>query len=96
MAMSTISSEIVKPMPDSAAPPVTRPMVSPGASLPSPLRWAAALARVMPSSLPITRPATIPQVRRDRAAAPRVAASSTTPALASAKIGSTTNEVNGA
>ena len=36
IAMSTMKSEMVKPIPDSAAPPATRRSVSPGASSPRP------------------------------------------------------------
>ena len=38
IAMSTMNSEMVKPIPDSAAPPAIRRSVSPGASSPSPVR----------------------------------------------------------
>ncbi len=36
--MSTMNSEMVKPIPDNAAPPAIRRNVSPGASCPAPVR----------------------------------------------------------
>ena len=95
MAMSTMNREMVKPIPDSAAPPAIRRRVSPGASSPSPMRRISQVAPVMPTNLPITRPATMPHVNGERSAVDRLCASSRTPALTRANSGSTTNETVG-
>ncbi len=54
MAMSTMNSEMVNPIPDSAAPPATRRSVRPGASAPRPVARTIAVAAVMPTNLPTT------------------------------------------
>ena len=87
---------MVKPMPDSAAPPATRRNVSPGASCPMPIARSSAVAPVMPTNLPTTSPATTPQNSDERSAAAMVCPSRCTPALARANNGSTTNETQGA
>ena len=95
IAMSTMKSEMVKPIPDSAAPPAIRRSVSPGASCPIPVRCMNHVAPVMPMNFPTTRPATMPHVSGDRSAATTLSASSRTPALANANSGSTTNDTYG-
>ena len=92
IAMSTMKSEMVKPIPDNAAPPATRRNVSPGASCPRPVRCMNHVAPVMPMNFPITSPATMPHVSGDRSAAVTLSASSRTPALANANSGSTKKE----
>ena len=95
IAISTMKSEMVKPIPDSAAPPVTRRSVRPGASSPMPVRRMNHVAPVIPMNLPTTRPATMPHVNGDRDAAITAPASSRTPALTNANSGNTTNDTYG-
>ncbi len=90
-----MKSEMVKPTPDSAAPPAICGKVSPGASACGRIRVNSAVAPVMPTNLPITSPSTMPHVSGDVAAAVSVSRPRTTPALASAKIGTTRNAVYG-
>jgi hypothetical protein len=90
-----MKSEIVNPMPDSAAPPAMRGIVSPGASRPMRSFCTIAVAPAMPMSFPTTRPATTPHVSVEPAASASVAGSRRTPALASANTGSTTNAMYG-
>ena len=87
-----MKSEMVKPIPDNAAPPAIRRNVSPGASCPTPVRCMNQVAPVMPMNFPITSPATMPHVSGDRNAAVTLFASSRTPALANANNGSTRND----
>lgn len=75
-----MNSETVKPM------PATNPM---------PERTASQAARVMPATLPTTRPSTTPAVTRSVPGASNEPASITTPALASAKRGTTRKLVHG-
>ena len=93
--MSTMNSEMVKPIPDSAAPPAMRRSVSPGTRTPSPLRRMNQVAAVMPTNLPNTSPAMMPQVSDDRSAVDRVCASSRTPALTNANNGRMRNDTAG-
>ncbi len=72
--MSMMKSEMVKPIPDSAAPPAIRRSVRPGASWPQPEPRTSHVAPVMPMNLPSTRPATMPHVNGDRIAAAIVSA----------------------
>ena len=90
-----MNSEIVNPIPDIAAPPAMCDMVSPGARAEGRNFAKMAEAPVIPTSLPSTRPAMMPQVSVDVEAAFRVSELSTTPALASAKIGTMMNAVYG-
>ena len=88
-----MNSEIVNPMPDSAAPPATCGIRSPGARLPGRRRANRAVAAVMPTNLPRTRPSTTPQVNGEVRDARSVSAVRGTPALASANTGTMMNAV---
>ncbi len=89
IARGTRNSEIVKPMPDSAAPPAIRVIPSPGASTPLPAIRIIAVAPVMPMNLPTTSPATMPQATGEVAASRIISGSRCTPAFASANTGRT-------
>ena len=77
-------------MPASAPAPSTWPIVIPRGSGPSRRRTASVVASEMPTVLPTTRPTTTPIVTGERTALEIASPPSGTPALASAKIGTTT------
>ena len=82
-----MNSEIVNPIPDSAAPPAMRSRVSPGPNSPIFSSFRSDVDPKIPMNLPSTSPSTIPQVRGEVIAADRISGVMTTPALARANSG---------
>ena len=91
-----MNSEIVKPMPHSAAPPAMRSSVRPGPNSPSRSSRRTAAEPKTPMNLPTTRPTTMPQVSGDVIAPARISGLITTPALARANRGRMTYATYGA
>ena len=89
-ARSAMNSETVKPIPAKAPTPNRCRRVMSSGRVPSRSRMAAQLAPTTPSGLPTTSPTATPQATVLSTAVFSAAASSGTPALASAKMGTTT------
>jgi hypothetical protein len=87
--------ETVKPMPATVATPISDVHGTVSGKCPSPRRVASQLAPVMPTSLPTTRPQTIPIVMGDETARPSTPPPRSTPAFASANSGTITKLVTG-
>ena len=85
-----MSSETVKPMPESAAPPSTWPDPTPRGKAPSPSRTVPSDVTPIPTSLPTTRATTTPQVTGEERASASTPSRRSTPALASANSGTIT------
>ena len=85
-----ISSETVNPMPDRAPPASVWPRPTPCGRRPQPSRTPARTRRRCPTALPTTRPSTMPHISVEVKASPSTPSRRSTPALASAKTGTTT------
>jgi hypothetical protein len=86
-ASPMMSSDTVKPIPDSAAPPNTLPIPTPIGRRPSPRRTAARVMSPMPRSLPSTSPEMTPQVTGEPKASASNPPRRSTPAFAKANTG---------
>lgn len=86
-ASPMMSSDTVKPIPDSAAPPNTLPIPTPTGRRPSPRRTAARVMSPMPRSLPSTSPEMTPQVTGEPKASASNPPRRSTPAFAKANTG---------
>ena len=95
-ASSTMKSEIVNPMPQSAAPPATRSSDRPAPNVPIRVSFMSAAEPNTPMNLPTTSAATMPQVSGEIVARARISGLSSTPALARANSGRMTKATYGA
>ncbi|KWV73887.1 hypothetical protein PFLmoz3_06155 [Pseudomonas fluorescens] len=92
-ASPMISSDTVKPIPDSAAPPNTLPTPTPSGSRPRPRRTATSVMSPMPTSLPSTSPAMTPHVTGEPKASASSPPRTSTPAFAKANTGTISSAV---